>query len=61
MGLDYSSWFFSHSSKQSNHRLNLLRLAKLAEVRMDARVRVDAEGVIDRRQDLRRVHRVLDP
>ena len=44
--------------EQRRHRLRLHQLARLVEVVVDDRLRVDAERVVDRRQQLGRVDRV---
>src|SRR5437867_10271287 len=46
-------------AKQPQHRLSLDKLAWLIEVVVSDRVRVDPQRVIDRRQNLRRVHGVF--
>src|SRR5258708_5109703 len=43
--------------KQGRHRLALHHLARLIEMVVDDRAGVDSDGVIDRRQQLRRMDR----
>ena len=49
----------SASSKQAGHRLGLDQFSRLVEVVVDDRIGRDAEGVVDGRQKLVRVYRVL--
>ena len=48
------------SGEQVRHRLGLDQLARLVQVVVDDRVRVDADGVVDRRQQLAGMDRVLE-
>src|SRR5688500_2966095 len=51
--------FLNELREQPRHHLRLHQLARLVEVVVDQRVRVDAEAVVDRRQHLAGVDRVL--
>src|SRR5206468_1271553 len=48
------------SAEDAGDRLALDQLARLVEVVVDDRVRLDPDAVVDRRQKLGRVDRVLD-
>ena len=52
-----SSW---RLRKQRRDRLRLHQLARLVEVVVDDRLRVDADGVVDRRQEFDRMDRVFE-
>src|SRR5204862_1130441 len=47
------------SSKQRRNRLRLDQFARLVEVIVNDRMRINAKRVIHRRQDLNRMHRIL--
>src|SRR5262245_5716341 len=56
---DGSSFFRENSRQNAGDRLALDQLARLVQVVVDDRRRVDADRVVDRRQKLARMDRVL--